>query len=189
MIRHYRHLVPALTCLLLSAGVAMADTGIFKRELPDGTVIYSDEPHPDATRITPPPPQVIPPFRAGPPDRPQPGTGSAESAPGYERLAITTPADDEVIWNHEGIIEIGVEIAPDLRSQAGHRLVILLDGVVVVEASSGNRFAVEEVFRGTHVITASIEDGNGNTLVSANPVTFHLRQHSILSPTRPQPPR
>lgn len=171
--------------LTLCAGPVVADaagTEIFKRELPDGTVIFSDQPHPDATRVEPRDPQVIQSFQSppSPPEREQPPEPFS-----YDRLVITMPGDDEVIWNHEETIDVSVDIEPEL--QEGHRLVILIDGVVVADASRGGRFTISSVFRGTHSLEAIIEDAEGTALNSAGPVTFHLRQHSILSPTRPQP--
>ncbi len=178
----YRKLAAGVAGLLLCIGPACADSGIFKRELPDGTVIFSDQPHPDAIRIDPGAPQVVPSFEASP----QPPSRTPEPEPfRYERLVITAPGDDEVIWDHEGVIEVGVELAPALK--AGHRLLVLLDGAIVSDASGGGRFRIDNVFRGTHVIEAIVEDAGGEALIAATPVTFHLRQHSILSPTRPQP--
>ncbi len=181
-----RNILAGLIGLLLCTGPVVAGaagTEIFKRELPDGTVIFSDQPHPDATRVEPREPQVIPSFQPPPPapstQEPQPETLR------YQRLAITMPGDDEVIWDHEETIEVGVDIEPAL--QAGHRLVILIDGVVVADASRGGRFTISNVFRGTHSLEAIVEDAEGSALIAAGPVTFHLRQHSILSPTRPQP--
>lgn len=181
-----RKLAVALLGLLLStAPIASIAAGgeIFKRELPDGTVIFSDQPHPDATRVEPHEAQVVPSFRPPPPAQARPDTSEAEPFR-YLRLVITAPGDDEVIWNHENTIEIGVDVEPAL--QRGHRLVVLMDGAIVADAGAAGRFTVSEVFRGTHVLTAIVEDADGHPLIESAPVTFHLRQHSILSPTRPQ---
>jgi hypothetical protein len=182
--RVYRILAVGLPGLLLCIGPVVADdadAGIFKRVLPDGTVIFSDQPHPDATRIEPRDPQVVPSFEPAP----RPPARAPEPEPfRYHRLAITAPADDEVIWSHEGIIEVEVDVEPAL--QAGHRLLVLMDGTIVADAGGAGRFRIDNVFRGTHVLVAVIEDAQGNALVEAPPVAFHLRQHSILSPTRPQ---
>ena len=181
-----RNILVGLIGLILCAGPVVAGAAgseIFKRELPDGTVIFSDQPHPDATRVEPRDPQVIPSFQSPPPSSP---ASEPQAEPFlYHRLAITMPGDDEVIWNHEETIEVGIDIEPAL--QAGHRLVILIDGAVVADASRGGRFTISSVFRGTHSLEAVVEDADGSALIAAGPITFHLRQHSILSPTRPQP--
>jgi hypothetical protein len=180
----FRKLAVGLLGLLLCIGPVYADdagAGIFKRVLPDGTVIFSDQPHPDATRVEPRDPQVIPSFQ--PPPRP-PAREPRPEEFRYQRLAITAPLDDEVIWNHEGIIEIGVDVDPAL--QPDHRLVVLMDGAIVVDAAAGGRFSISNVFRGTHILQAVVEDTAGSALIESEAVTFHLRQHSILSPTRPR---
>ncbi len=173
-----------LAALLLSAAQSFAlaaGAEVFKRVLPDGTVIFSDQPHPDATRVEPRDAQVVPSFQ--PPPSP-PARAQTPEAFRYQRLVITAPGDDEVIWNHESVIEVGVELEPALRP--GDRLLILMDGAIVADAGGGGRFTIGNVFRGTHVIEAVIEDAEGARMIAATPVTFHLRQHSILSPTRPQ---
>lgn len=182
----FRRLLPisvAATLLCAAQSTALAaGAEVFKRELPDGTVIFSDQPHPDATRIESRDAQAVPSFQP-PPATPPPRT----PPPGdfrYEHLAISAPADDEVIWNHENIIEVGIELEPALRP--GDRLLILMDGEIVADAGGAGRFPIANVFRGTHVLEAVIEDAGGATMIAATPVTFHLRQHSILSPTRPQ---
>lgn len=189
MIRSCRHLALTLACLCLFSGHAGANSDIFKQILPDGSVIYSDQPHPDATRIEPGQPQVIESFR--PPPRPAQARAQApdEAESRYEHLAISSPSEDEVIWEHQNTIDVTVALRPALKSEQGHTLVILMDGDVVTEATSGTRFTLTEVWRGTHVLEAFIQDGSGRTLIEATPVTFHLRQHSIQSPTRPIPPR
>ncbi len=173
-------LATTLGCAAQSSALA-AGADIFKRELPDGTVIFSDQPHPDATRVESRDAQVVPSFQA--PAAAPPRTSPPEAFR-YDHLAITAPADDEVIWNHENIIEVGVDVEPALRP--GDRLLILMDGAIVADAGGAGRFTIANVFRGTHVLEAIVEDTGGATMITATPVTFHLRQHSILSPTRPQ---
>lgn len=184
MIRALKRLSPWLTCALMLACAPLGAAGIYKQELPDGTVLYSDQPRPGAEEVRPPPPQVIESFRpfdfprARGPDEPPPGDP-------YARLAITAPVEDEVIWSNERLVEVDVAAEPPVRD--GHALLILLDGEPVARATSGTRFVLQNVFRGTHLLEAVIEGPDGEVLQRSGPVTFHMRQHSILAPTGPRP--
>ena len=136
-----------LACLCLFASHAGANSDIFKQVLPDGSVIYSDQPHPDATRIEPGQPQVIESFR--PPPRPAPARREAPEEPEfrYEHLAISSPTEDEVIWDHQNTIDVTLALKPALKAEQGHRIVILMDGDVVTEATSGTRFTLTDAER------------------------------------------
>lgn len=171
---------------LLAACPVLVHAEIYKRVLPDGSVVYTDEPHPDAEKITPPPIQVIqpprPPGQAAPAPRQRPG-----EAAGYSAVRITSPADDEVIWNNEGGITVQVAVTPELQVEQGHRLVLIMDGKRLAGPSAGTTFALEEVFRGSHVLKAEVHNSTGDTLAVSQPITFHMKQQSILfrqSPSR-----
>lgn len=168
-----------LLALLLVAGPVTVQAEIYKRVLPDGTVVYSDEPHPDAEQITPPPLQVIPPppppANTGTKPRPQP-----KEAPAYGDVRISSPADDEVIWDNEGKLTVAVTVAPELQVDRGDRLVLIMDGSTAAGPSTGTTFALGEVARGTHVLKAEVRSRSGDTVIASQPVTFHMKQHSIL---------
>lgn len=185
---HSLYLIPAFVLGLASPPLLDA-AGVYKRELPDGSVIYSDQPHPDASPVQAHEPQVIAPFKptagsaASSPARS--GDSRGEPPPAYARLEIIAPGDDEVVWNNDRLLEVAVTTAPAIRSRNGHRLSILIDGEVVAHSANETRFLVENVFRGTHVLEAAVENAGGEIIQRSAPVTFHMRQHSILSPTRP----
>lgn len=167
--------------LLLAAPALSAAATIFKRELPDGTVIYSDQPHPDAQEFHPSAPQLIDPYVA-----PAPTTSavarSVQPASAYRRIAITAPADDESVWNDDRVLQVTVALEPPLRR--GHRIAILLNGERVAQADGSGPIPLHDVFRGTHGLQAVVEDASGRIVASATPITFHMKQHSVLNPQR-----
>lgn len=174
----------ALVCLFAWVCAPAAVASVYKRVLPDGTAVYSDRPHPDAEAIEFDPVPTVEPFRA----RPQMSAPRDQRAPapaGYERITITRPAGDDVIWSNEGTVETTVTTEPRVRASAGHRLVLLLDGEPVARGERGGRFVLQNVHRGTHALQAVVEDRHGETVARSEPVTFHLRQHSILAPGNP----
>jgi hypothetical protein len=178
-----RHLLPLCLVLTLAAPPLSAATTIYKRELPDGTVIYSDQPHPDAQVLNPSAPQTIDPYRPSP--RASGPSGSAPSAPAtvaYERVAITSPADEESVWNDDRLVQVSVAVEPALRR--GHRIAVLFDGERVAETDGAGTLRLHNVFRGSHSLEAVVEDQSGRIIARGTPVTFHMKQHSILNPPR-----
>lgn len=176
---------PWLVCLL---GLVPCNlpADIYKQVLPDGTVSYSNQPHPNAEKINPPPPQVIPAVKP-PADTQTQGRTPPEAAP-YDQLSIAEPATDQVIWSNEQTVSVGVAIEPFLQTQEGHRLVILLDGHPVAAPGDEMSLTLTNVDRGTHTLTAEVRDAQGRVLVQSAPVVFHLKQHSVLLPPRPAAP-
>lgn len=167
--------------LLLAAPALSAAATIYKRELPDGTVIYSDQPHPDAQEFRPAAPQLIDPYTA-PTQTTRPSTAPAQPVSAYRRVAITSPADDESVWNDDRDLQVTVAVEPPLRR--GHRIAVLLNGERVAQGDGTGPIALQEVFRGTHGLQAVVEDASGRVVASGRSITFHMKQHSVLNPQR-----
>lgn len=186
--RKYRRrtLLPGVACLMLGLAPCDLPADIYKQVMPDGTVSYSDKAQPNAEKIEPPPPQVIPsvkPIGNEPQDR-----GMPPNATSYVSLNIIEPADNQVIWNNERNMSVGISIEPGLKVAQGHRLVLFLDSARVIELADGTRFILNNVDRGSHTLTAEVHDALGRVLIQSAPVTFHLKQHSTLIPRRPAAP-
>jgi hypothetical protein len=109
------------------------------------------------------------------------------TGPAYQTIEIWKPGNDEVLANVGGNVEVSIRVEPDLR--AGDTLSLYLDGRLV-EGSAGNsqQFTLTEVFRGSHRLEAIITDQRGERVAQSQPVTFHVRQTSILNPQNPQRP-
>jgi hypothetical protein len=175
--------IPILAVLALTLGVSsvLAETKGYKIERPDGSVEFSDQPAPGAREITLPGAQgyeAPPPPSFTPPPRPEP------KGPLYSQLTITAPTPDQTLHNGETAVNVSVQLVPALRP--GHRLVVLLDGSEAA-GGAGTGFALAGVERGSHVLVAEVRDSRGTVMQSSAPVTFHLRQTSILTPRRPAP--
>lgn len=97
--------------------------------------------------------------------------------PNYDSLQVTSPKHDLAIRENSGNILISVSLSPELSSQHGHALEILMDGQVL--ANSGPTFIdLENVDRGTHNLTARVIDEQGRTLITSEPVSFHMLRYS-----------
>ncbi len=178
-----KHFLPLCLAAILSAPALSAAATIYKRELPDGTVIYSDQPHPGAHILSPSAPQTVDPYRP-PPQTPR-TSGRAQSTPAavtYQRVAITSPADDESVWNDDRLLQVSVAVEPALQRE--HRIAVLLDGERVAETDSPGMLRLQNVYRGSHSLEAVVEDRFGRVIARSTPITFHMKQHSLLNPLR-----
>jgi len=176
---------PWLACLLALAPVNLP-ADIYKQVLPDGTVVYSSEPAPDAELINPPPLHIIP--EAEPPsDMQMEEETMTEPAESYTRLSIVEPDDEQVIWSNEKTVSIGIAIEPQLQASEGHRLVILLDDNPIEVPADEMPITLDEVDRGTHTLSAEVLDEEGRVMIRSDTITFHMKQHSVLAPPRAAP--
>lgn len=179
-------LLPGLSALAEEAQTPDPDAPkkIYKQKQPDGTVIYTDEPGPDAeeVRVQKLPTYAPPPKSPGfTPYQPPRETQSPDRA--YERFAISSPGNDEAIRDNTGNITVSVSLSPGL--DAGHQIEYLLDGVLV-ESTGATSIQLQNVDRGSHAITARVVDHRGAVLDESS-VTVHLQRTSVLQPGRNQP--
>lgn len=180
----------ALMVLALLAAPAFAGQTVWKWVDEKGVTHYSDQPIPGAERV-----DISTGNRADsrPVSNPSP-TPSRSSSPAavqeYTSLEILKPVSQETLVNTGGIVDVRVRFDPDL--QAGHSLVVLMDGRKV--DGSGSDFSLRDVPRGQHTLVAIIQDGRGRKLKESPSIQFNLRQESIAQPpvgpnVRPAPPK
>lgn len=102
----------------------------------------------------------------------EPEEGDGEEPPfSYLTLEIVSPTDDEAVRDNAGNITIVTNLNP--RLQRGHRVRLLMDGVLAQEGSQAN-FDLSNVDRGTHTITVEIVDENNQVLIRSGQSTFHM---------------
>ncbi len=165
--------------LILAPGLALAE--VYKQVLPDGSVIFSDQPAPGAEQV-----EISPVQTYKPP--PIPNSTSNRStrnddksdARHYDELRIATPEDDATIRENAGNVHIEIVLSPALKTQEGHRIALYLDGRVVAEPGRSTVFNLKNVDRGTHQLQAAIVDARGKPIKTSDPVTFHLLRVSVL---------
>lgn len=187
-----------LLIALVTSGLSGAATAadIWKWVDANGVTHYSDQPVQGATKIE---------VRAGNVSQSSSGSvGSSTSSsspsdedalPAYTDFAIYRPESNESIINTGG--EVGVEIRVNPAVQALHQLSLYLDGQLVTGFPRNTQsYALKEVPRGVHSVTAVITDQYGKKLQETAAVGFNVRQESIANPpvgptlrppTKPQP--
>ncbi len=105
-----------------------------------------------------------------------------EEDPGekYKQFSIAQPEHNETIRSNEGLVKVSFFIAPALRG--GHKIILTMDGQKLKDSLTSLQFSLKDLPRGTHTLKADIVDTEGETLISTDVVSFHLRQASILNP-------
>ena len=177
-----------LSLLLITGAMSDAHARIYKTVDKEGNVVFTDIPPKDESQAieidtrnnyTPEPLPATAPVAAG-----EVQAEDAEPGVSYDSLSIVTPTNDEPVRENAGNINIAVAANPSVDTDSGHSLEILMDGVV--QASGGRtNVSLTNVDRGTHTVTARIVDAEGNVLISADPITFHMLRASVLN--RPKP--
>jgi hypothetical protein len=173
--------------LLLICGTPLGAAETWRWVDANGVTHYSDRPAPGAERITvnaPRPGSVVQPAPATstttalPPDR---------AAVPYTRCAITSPGNDEV-FNAVNAVSASLALEPAL--QDNHHVQVMLNGRAVANWPEGAlNYTLTDLYRGSYSLFARIVDLDGKMVCSGAPVTFHVRQPSLLSPARAPVPR
>lgn len=165
----------------LAATAGSAD--VYRWTDPSGQTHYSDRPQPGAERIT----VTV----SRPASGPQSGSIVAASdqetpaeAPApvdrYQSLTITSPAQEQVLWNIEGQLDVAAAVQPPLLP--GHALRFTLDGRTAVAQPGSTRARFPEVFRGEHSLQVEVVDAQERTLVASPTTRFFVRQTALPNP-------
>ncbi len=176
-----------LALALGSADVYPAD--VYRWVDADGQAHYSDRPERGAERITI---TVSPPGSSpasnGSPNVSTQARDDESPAPitGYQSLTITSPTQEQVLWNIEGQLDVAAEVQPEL--QPGHALRFHLDGRMTLAEPGATLTRFSEVFRGEHTLQVDAVDGSGRVLISSPTSRFFVRQTAIPKPVPAQLP-
>jgi hypothetical protein len=157
----------------------------------NGTVHYSDTPVPGAKQIeltgaqgfgtaSRAPRSTAPtPTGANPTATPQ----AAQPATSYRTFNITSPAQQETLWNTGGSVNVQLAIEP--RLQPNHRIDLFIDGQRRNLNVTTPQLSVPDVFRGIHTMQAVIVDQRGTEVLRSLATTFMVQQTTIQNPNAP----
>lgn len=163
-----------LTLILLAP---LAAAGTYKWVDKNGNVHYSDKPVKGAEEVDLPDPMVFDAPETEPLPRPAADEANEEKF-AYTRFAFISPKQDQVFWNNAGIIPVQLDVKPRLRP--GDEVELYFNGEHV--AMNGLGTTLTEVYRGAYTIRAVIKGRDGEEVATAGPVTFHVKQHSVVNP-------
>lgn len=166
--------------LLLSLLPALALSQIYKSIDADGNTIYTDiAPTEDAKELEvdklniseAPKKQYVRPKDIKNPKEKQ----TQAPVDRYTQLRITSPDNDTTVRHNEGKITITVSLTPELYTRYEDKLLITIDGLIVNDGKAKS-INLESIERGTHTISAYVQDKNGNIMLSAQPTVFHMHR-------------
>lgn len=174
-----RYLISAILLLLLPAAGAATYKWVDK----DGNTHYSDTPVEGAEPVKLPEPTTF--------DAPQPQPRAArsprngepvetETPEGYSAFEFISPKQDQVFWATGGKVPVQLDLEPGLRQ--GHGINLYFNGKLLEESLSGLGTTLTEAFRGAHTVRAVVVNQAGEEIASAGPITFHVKQRSIINP-------
>ncbi len=96
--------------------------------------------------------------------------------PNY-KISITSPEQNESIWDRGGTVIIAVNISPALNSERADLIVFKLDGQRVGEPQSRTSFTLTNIDRGSHIVVASVVDKVGKVMKNSKSIVFHIHIH------------
>jgi len=176
--------MPLLFILLALVPATLLDAAeVYRWTGADGQTHFSDRPQPGAQRITI---NVSPPATGSPAGSAgaSGGTGQEEETPApfarYQSLTITSPTQEQTLWNIEGQLDVVAAVQPAL--QPGHALRFSLDGRTATAEPGSTRTRFTEVFRGEHSLQVEVVDAGGRTLVASPTTSFFVRQTALPNP-------
>lgn len=171
----------AMLLMLCALAVFTAQAQIYKKVLPDGSVVFTDEPSPGAEpiRVEPLPTYKAPPRKQKAEDTSGAPADSAATQPAtYKRFVIESPVNDATIRDNAGNVAIALTVEPALATEQGHTVSLFLDGRPVVHGATSTTLSLSAVDRGTHTVEAALIDAQGKTLKRTPPLVFHLMRHT-----------
>jgi hypothetical protein len=169
------------TLLSLVCSLAVAAT-VYKWVDEKGVVHYSDQPHPNAQKVTVQAPQT---YKETPVAAPAaaPAPAAAAQPASYQGCAIAQPADDQTFTNVDALTVI---VRTDPTLQPGDRIFLTLDGQPLNGgAATGTQFTLSPVDRGTHTLQAVVRNSEGGLMCQTPAVTYHVHQASVLNQANP----
>ena len=145
---------------------------------PDGAVIYSDRPTPNAEEVRLPEPSTY----APPPLRgtlgQTPTATAAVSAGEYSGFAIVAPKNEETLHNRDRWVDVDLSLDPGLLE--GDSFTLYLDGAELAKGLRTNQARLTEVQRGPHQLEATIYDASGQEILRSRPVRVYLVTETLI---------
>ncbi|QJD60060.1 DUF4124 domain-containing protein [Pseudomonas sp. gcc21] len=183
-------ILASMVLLVLYAGSLSAQ--VFSWTDENGNRVFSDQPHPDADSIDLGPVNTIEPPPASTMewqenDRDPSRSSGQQSQIAYQRLAITSPGNDQAVRANDGTLSLTVETDPPLSGN--HLLRAEVDGSLASEPVPGNgnathQLQLNELDRGSHAITAVVVNVRGEVIQRSKPLQIHIQRTSLNQPGR-----
>jgi hypothetical protein len=183
-----------MTSLLLLWAITLAAADAWRWVDKDGVVHYSDRPIAGGEKVpltaAPRTGSVAPPAytRSGPDTELTAAQRKArDRAFQYTSCAFANPGEEQV-FERVDTVSASIELRPAYRD--GDRIEVTLNGQPLRNwPQSSTGFTLTELPRGSYTLAATVFGADGTRMCNATPVTFHLRQPSMLTPGAKAAPR
>jgi len=173
--------LPIFAILLAVWCVPCAAQTIYESKDKAGNPVFTDQASPGGKTVNLPPPNVV----QTPPLPKQAPVPAAAPAP-YTSLAIASLDNEGTVHTNTGEFDIRAKATPALRSAAGDRIRVKLDGNLLATqyASRWVKISAEDWQAAAnqdaqHTIQIAIVDGAGTTLIESAPVTFYAHRATV----------
>lgn len=171
--------IAALVLAALIVGIAptLVAADAFKCKGQNGEVVFSDQPCKNGEAI---PLREVQTYNSGtrnsgseggdrqkvaPPPRPS-------RPPSKVAIHITNPAEGAILRDNDGNVSIAVAVAPELP--AGYKILVTMDGSPLGPPSEQTSWQLDNVDRGEHHLSASVEDDTGKIIETSPASSFNL---------------
>ena len=165
----------ALAVLLAHSSLA---EGIYKWTDENGVTHYSDMPQKGATVIDVQPVQTFsapdPATYGGSSSDAADGADEDDEAEGYDSITISSPSDEETIWNTAGNVKVNVSLQP--RLQTGHRIRLSVNGDQLELPPRSSSGTLTDIVRGTYSLQAAVLNSNDQVVGRSETKTFYYKQ-------------
>lgn len=168
------------TLMLLAAIGAQAQGSIYKTTDKDGNVVFTDAPPANAEkaeRVEMRRVNTTPAVEFAEPETQPAAAAIANDKVLDQELAIIEPANETVIPQGPGNFSVNVKVSPGLKMSQS--LQLFLDGKPYGKPQLSNIWAVSNVFRGEHELTAGLMHNDGEILIMSEPIKVFVLRPTI----------
>ena len=151
---------------------ASDSTTVYKKVLPDGSVVFSDQSQPGSETLEVKPVSTVPAFKA---PQPQVQEQNPDETKIYTSFKILSPSDGGAEWSGSGSINIELNLEPALKK--GHAIALYIDQELKTQGQSLN-YNLSGIERGTHTLKAVVLNSRNQELTSQQ-ANFTLHRPSV----------
>jgi len=169
-------MIPAAVLCSLGISLSINAQTVYKTVQDDGTVVYSDQPGPNAESV-----DLSSVKGSTVPSLAVPKTKKVKTLSPNEKtdyqVRILSPAPEITLRDNNGQVTITAELEPALDAAEYH---LHLDNNKVI-SQSFSTFLVDDIYRGEHTFFISVSDNTGKTLASSQPQRFYMQKVSVIT--------
>jgi len=165
-----------LLCLLvLLTGPVQAE--VYKSVNKNGEVVYSDTKTPGSERVRLP---SLPTYKPPPIPASRAAGKASPVSDIYTAFSFLQPKNDAIVRNNLGIVQVQLTLSPSLEYKSNHRIQYYMDGKRHGPLVDKTAITLSNIDRGSHTLSASVYDEDGQELISTETITINVARRSEL---------